>query len=63
MKGVSGADYMCYRQAKEAGLPGTYRAFLGSKLQDLKSIVHRPEDMQIPIVNSKVKSNCRCFCP
>jgi len=54
MRGVSGADLMCYQQAKQAGLSGTYRAFLASKLQDLRSIVHRAEDMHVPIVNYKV---------
>lgn len=51
MRGVSGADFACYRQARLAGLTGTYRAFVASKLQDLSSIVHRPDDMSVPIVN------------
>jgi len=54
MGGVSGADGTCYRQAKLAGLRGTYKAFLGSKVQDLSSLVHRVEDVSLPIVNMKV---------
>jgi len=54
MRGVSGADFACYRQSRLAGLRGTYRAFVASKLQDLNSIVHRPDDMDVPIVNFRV---------
>jgi len=54
MRGISGADFACYRQSRQAGLRGTYRAFLASKLQDLKSIVHRAEDMNVPVVNLRV---------
>jgi len=54
MRGISGADFICYRQARHAGLRGTYRAFLASKLQDLISIVHRREDMNVPVVNFRV---------
>lgn len=31
MKGISGIDYACYRQARRAGLLGTFKAFLSSK--------------------------------
>ena len=58
MGGVSGADGTCYRQAKLAGLRGTYKAFLGSKVQHLSSIVHRHEDLYLPIVNTKVGTTC-----
>jgi len=56
MRGISGADFTCYRQARLAGLRGTYRAFLASKLQDLVSIVHRPETVNVPVVNLRVSA-------
>lgn len=55
MHGVRGADYACYRQAKRAGLRGTFRAFLSSRVQNVDSIV-RLGDRDLPIVNIKVKS-------
>lgn len=53
MKGQRGADYSCYRQARRAGLRGTYRAFLSSRIQNLDSIV-RYADWDLPVVNIKV---------
>lgn len=53
MKGQRGADYACYRQARRAGLTGTFRAFLASRLQNLDSIV-RHADRDLPVVNIKV---------
>lgn len=53
MHGVRGADYACYRQAKRAGLRGTFRAFLSSRVQNVDSIV-RLGDRELPIVNIKV---------
>lgn len=53
MHGVRGADYACYRQAKRAGLRGTFRAFLSSRVQNVDSIV-RLGDRDLPIVNIKV---------
>ncbi|XP_071822200.1 uncharacterized protein [Apostichopus japonicus] len=50
LNGLNGADYECYRQSKEAGLNGTFRAFLSSRVQDVKSIV-REEDRMLPIMN------------
>lgn len=52
LNGLAGADYECYRQSKEAGLAGTFRAFLSSRVQDLNSIV-REEDRTLPIKNSQ----------
>ncbi|XP_057319843.1 collagen alpha-1(IX) chain-like isoform X3 [Microplitis mediator] len=52
MHGLSGADFACYRQARRAGLKGTFRAFLSSRLQNLDSIV-RSSDRDLPIVNIK----------
>jgi len=52
MQGVSGADYVCYREARRSGLTGTFRAFLTSRVQDLDSIVHRDEDKIVPIANA-----------
>ena len=54
MHGISGADNTCYREAKQAGMRGTYRAFLTSRVQNLDSIVHLQFDKSIPIVNIKV---------
>lgn len=53
LNGLNGADYECYRQSKEAGLNGTFRAFLSSRVQDVKSIV-REEDRMLPIMNYNV---------
>ena len=55
MGGISGADFVCYSQAKAVGYHGTFRAFLASRVQDLDSIVFRPSDRSLPIVNSKVQ--------
>lgn len=52
MGGIRGADFICFKQAQQAGLKGTYRAFLSSKVQDIKSVV-RKEDRNIPVVNAK----------
>ena len=54
MRGVSGADYTCYREAKAAGMRGTYRAFVTSRVQNLDSLVHHEFDRSIPVVNVKV---------
>lgn len=52
MSGIRGADLQCYRQSHEAGLYGTFRAFLSAPSQDLASIVKRT-DRTLPIVNLK----------
>ncbi|XP_074835089.1 uncharacterized protein LOC142002685 isoform X2 [Carettochelys insculpta] len=52
MNGLSGADLQCHRQAREAQLYGTFRAFLAAPTQDLLSIVKRT-DRALPIVNLK----------
>lgn len=31
LKGMRGADFDCYRQARRAGLVGTFRAFLSER--------------------------------
>lgn len=56
MHGIRGADYACYRQARRAGLRGTFRAFLSSRVQNVDSIV-RLGDRDLPIVNIKVNGN------
>lgn len=48
--GVRGADYSCYREAKRAGLKGTFRAFLSSRVQNIDSIV-RQNDRKLPVSN------------
>lgn len=55
MRGIRGADYLCFQQARAIGLKGTFRAFLSSKLQDLYTIVRRADRDNIPIVNLKVR--------
>lgn len=55
MRGIRGADYLCFQQARAIGLKGTFRAFLSSKLQDLHTIVRRADRDNIPIVNLKVR--------
>lgn len=52
MSGIRGADLQCYRQSQEAGLYGTFRAFLSAPTQHLVSIVKRT-DRTLPIVNLK----------
>jgi len=54
MGGVSGADHACYRQARQAGMRSTFRAFIAGRVQDLHSIIHRQHDRQLPVVNAKV---------
>ncbi|KAI5645534.1 collagenase NC10 and endostatin domain-containing protein [Phthorimaea operculella] len=44
------ADFACYRQARRAGLRGTFRAFLTSRIQNLDSTV-RYADRHLPVVN------------
>ncbi|KAL3275610.1 hypothetical protein HHI36_020363 [Cryptolaemus montrouzieri] len=48
--GVRGADYACYREARRAGLRGTFRAFLSSRVQNVDSIV-RQADRKLPVSN------------
>lgn len=48
--GLRGADYACYREARRAGLRGTFRAFLSSRVQNVDSIV-RAIDRELPVVN------------
>ncbi|GBP74168.1 Collagen alpha-1(XV) chain [Eumeta japonica] len=50
--GMRRADYACYRQARRAGLLGTFRAFLTSRFQNLESIV-RFSDRELPVVNTQ----------
>uniref|UniRef100_A0A8C3A675 Collagen alpha-1(XVIII) chain n=1 Tax=Cyclopterus lumpus TaxID=8103 RepID=A0A8C3A675_CYCLU len=53
MRGIRGADFLCFQQARAVGLKGTFRAFLSSKLQDLYTIVRRSDRDSTPIVNLK----------
>ncbi|XP_017777566.1 PREDICTED: collagen alpha-1(XVIII) chain isoform X3 [Nicrophorus vespilloides] len=48
--GVRGADYACYRESRRAGLRGTFRAFLSSRVQNVDSIV-RQADRKLPVAN------------
>lgn len=53
MRGIRGADFLCFQQARAVGLKGTFRAFLSSKLQDLYTIVRRSDRDSFHIVNLK----------
>lgn len=53
MRGIRGADFLCFQQARAVGLKGTFRAFLSSKLQDLYTIVRKADRENFPIVNLK----------
>ena len=59
LHGVLGVDYQCYRQARQAGLTGSFWGLLApaskSKLMggNLESIV-RFQDRNVPIVNARV---------
>ncbi|MEQ2248389.1 hypothetical protein ILYODFUR_018687 [Ilyodon furcidens] len=53
MRGIRGADFLCFQQARAVGLKGTFRAFLSSKLQDLYTIVRRSDRDGFPIMNLK----------
>ncbi|ETE68671.1 Collagen alpha-1(VIII) chain, partial [Ophiophagus hannah] len=52
MRGISGVDLQCHRQAQEANLQGTFRAFLSGDTQSLMSVVKRT-DRNLPLVNLK----------
>lgn len=56
LRGIRGADFQCFQQARAAGLPGTFRAFLSSRLQDLYSVVRRADRTSVPIVNLRVSA-------
>ncbi|XP_055512960.1 uncharacterized protein LOC129710187 [Leucoraja erinacea] len=51
--GIRGVDLQCFQQAQEAGLQGTFRAFLTSRTQDLISIVKRSDRASMPVANLK----------
>ncbi|XP_056276339.1 collagen, type XV, alpha 1b isoform X2 [Pseudoliparis swirei] len=53
MRGIRGADFQCYQQARAMGLTSTYRAFLSSHLQDLATIVRKADRTDMPVVNLK----------
>ncbi|XP_068604929.1 collagen, type XV, alpha 1b [Brachionichthys hirsutus] len=53
MRGIRGADFQCYQQARSMGLTATYRAFLSSHLQDLATIVRKADRTGMPVVNLK----------
>ena len=55
MAGVSGIDHKCWQQSRQAGLRGTYRAFLSSYVQAIKSIVRR-RDRDLPVANRNVST-------
>lgn len=57
MRGIRGADFLCFTQAQAIGMKGTFRAFLSAKLQDLHSIVRKVDRDRLPIVNLKVETD------
>lgn len=60
MRGIRGADFQCYQQARSMGLTSTYRAFLSSHLQDLATIVRKADRTDMPVVNLRVSTH-PCF--
>lgn len=52
ISGLQIANRECYRQKRKYNQPGTYVAFLSSKIQDLKSLVKK-SDRHLPVVNSR----------
>lgn len=56
MRGIRGADFQCYQQARSMGLTSTYRAFLSSHLQDLATIVRKVDRTDMPVVNLRVRT-------
>lgn len=52
IKGVRGADLLCYQQARQAGYTTTFRALVSSYVQDMNKIVY-PQDRHTPVVNIK----------
>lgn len=56
MRGIRGADFQCYQQARSVGLTSTYRAFLSSHLQDLATIVRKADRTDKPVVNLRVRN-------
>uniref|UniRef100_A0A3Q4G6P0 Collagen, type XV, alpha 1b n=1 Tax=Neolamprologus brichardi TaxID=32507 RepID=A0A3Q4G6P0_NEOBR len=60
MRGIRGADFQCYQQARAVGLTSTYRAFLSSHLQDLATIVRKADRNDMPVVNLR---NVSLECP
>uniref|UniRef100_A0A3B3ZER1 Collagenase NC10/endostatin domain-containing protein n=1 Tax=Periophthalmus magnuspinnatus TaxID=409849 RepID=A0A3B3ZER1_9GOBI len=53
MRGIRGADFQCYQQARSMGLTTTYRAFLSSHLQDLATVVRKADRSDMPVVNMR----------
>uniref|UniRef100_A0A665T8E8 Collagenase NC10/endostatin domain-containing protein n=1 Tax=Echeneis naucrates TaxID=173247 RepID=A0A665T8E8_ECHNA len=53
MRGIRGADFLCFTQAQAIGMKGTFRAFLSARLQDLHSIVRKADRDHLPIINLK----------
>uniref|UniRef100_A0A3Q4H7K7 Collagenase NC10/endostatin domain-containing protein n=1 Tax=Neolamprologus brichardi TaxID=32507 RepID=A0A3Q4H7K7_NEOBR len=53
MRGIRGADFLCFTQAQAIGMKGTFRAFLSSRLQDLHSIVRKTDRQNLSVVNLK----------
>lgn len=62
MRGIRGADFQCYQQARSMGLTSTYRAFLSSHLQDLATIVRKADRTDMPVVNLRVRRNQYLHC-
>lgn len=56
MRGIRGADFQCYQQARSMGLTSTYRAFLSSHLQDLATIVRKADRTDMPVLNLRVRT-------
>lgn len=54
MGSIGGIDSQCWKQSRDSGLGGTYRAFMSDKLQYVFSVVPRKE-RDLPVANLKVR--------
>lgn len=54
--GVSGADNLCYKQSRQANVPGIFRSVLTTRLQSIESLVFY-KDRDLTVVNSKVRQH------
>jgi collagen type XVIII alpha/collagen type XV alpha len=50
--GIAGADSKCATQAKAAGYPGTWKAFLSTSTQNVKDLITGTNATTLPVVNT-----------
>lgn len=52
LHGTRGADFLCYRQAGRAGIAGSFKAFLSTRIQSLQGLISY-NHWDVPIANIK----------